>query len=108
MTIQATELLQLFVKANKLGLTVEVNEDKDGDYVVRIFEMYSPRDFDETVSISQEGNSTWNKGGYYFYTMMELLDDKLEEQEQKRIKAEKRKELIARLTPEERELLDLK
>jgi hypothetical protein len=32
----------------------------------------------------------------------------LEEQKQERIKAEKRKELIARLTPEERELLDLK
>ena len=107
MTIQATELLQLFVKANKLGLTVEVNEDKDGDYVVRIFEMYSPRDFDEYVVITQTDKSNWNKGGYHFDTMMDLLDSKLEEEEQKRIKAEKRKELIARLTPEERELLNL-
>ena len=107
MTIQATELLQLFVKANKLDLTVEVNEDKDGGYVVRIFEMYSPRDFDITIVITQTCEKTWNKGEYYFDNAMERLDLKLEEQEQKRIKAEKRKELIARLTPEERELLNL-
>jgi len=107
MTIQATELLQLFAKANQIGLTVEVNEDKDGDYVVRIFEMYSPRDFDEYVVITQTGEKTWNKGNPLDY-VMETLDRKLDEQEQKRIKAEKRKELIARLTPEERELLDLK
>jgi phenylpyruvate tautomerase PptA (4-oxalocrotonate tautomerase family) len=106
MTIQATELLQLFAKANKLDLTVVVNEDKDGDYVVRIFKLFSPENFDEYVVITQTGEKTWNKGNPLDY-VMERLDLKLEEQEQKRIKAEKRKELIARLTPEERELLNL-
>lgn len=38
---------------------------------------------------------------------MELLDEKLEEEKQKEIKAQKRKELIARLTSEEKELLGL-
>jgi hypothetical protein len=108
MTIQATELLQLFAKANKLDLTVEVNEDKDGDYVIRIFEMFSPENFDKKVIITQEGESNWNKGEYIFDAMMGILNGLLEEQKQERIKAEKRKELIARLTPEERELLDLK
>jgi hypothetical protein len=37
--------------------------------------------------------------------MMEILDEKLEEQRQKEIKAQKRKELIESLTPEQRELL---
>jgi hypothetical protein len=108
MTIQATELLQLFVKANKLGLTVEVNEDKDGDYVVRVFQLFSPQNFDEYVVITQNNESDWSKGCQSFDYVLELLENKLEEQEQNRIKAEKRKELIARLTPEERELLDLK
>lgn len=108
MSIQATELLRLFTKASNLGLYAVVKEDKDGDYVVRIFEMYSPRDFDDYLIINQKGESICDKGAYSFYSMMEHLDLKLEEQKQKRIKAEKRKELIARLTPEERELLDLK
>jgi ribosomal protein L31E len=108
MTIQATELLQLFVKANKLGLRVAVTEDEDGDYVVRIVQMLSSERFDETVVITQECETDWSKGYQSFHSMMDLLVEKLEEEEQKRIKAEKRKELIARLTPEERELLDLK
>ena len=108
MTIQATELLQLFAKANKLDLTVEVYEDKDGDYVVRVFQLFSAQNFDEYVVITQNNMTDWSKGWQSFDYVLELLDEKLEEQEQKRIKAEKRKELIARLTPEERELLDLK
>ena len=40
--------------------------------------------------------------------MMDILDEMLEEKEQEKIKAEKRKELIARLTDEERELLGVK
>jgi hypothetical protein len=70
--------------------------------------MYSPRDFDINLVITQTGEKTWNKGNYEFDNAMALLDLKLEQQEQERIKAEKRKELIAKLTPEERELLDLK
>jgi hypothetical protein len=42
MTIKATELLKLFTKAKQLDLSVEVREDKDGDYVIRIFEMFRP------------------------------------------------------------------
>ncbi len=39
---------------------------------------------------------------------MRILDEQLEEKRQEEIKAEKRKELIARLTDEERELLGVK
>jgi len=39
---------------------------------------------------------------------MDVLDEKLEEQKQKEIKEQKRQELIARLTDEEKELLNLK
>jgi hypothetical protein len=108
MTIKATELLKLFSKAEKLELTVEVREDNDGDYVVRIFAMFSPKNFDEKVVITQKGESNWNKGAYSFDAMMDVLDEMLEEKQQEKIKAQKRQELIARLTDEEKELLGVK
>ena len=108
MTIRETEILKLFSKANQLDLSVEVREDKDGDYVIRIFEMFRPENFDEKVVITQKGESDWNKGNYCFDAMMDVLDGMLEEKRQEKIKAEKRKELIARLTTEEKELLGVK
>jgi len=108
MTIKATELLKLFSKAKQLQLSVEVREDKDIDYVVRIYEMFCQEGFDEKVIITQKGESDWNKGCYSFDTMMDILDEMLEEKRQEEIKAEKRKELIARLTDEEKELLGVK
>jgi hypothetical protein len=108
MTIKATELLKLFTKANKLQLSVEVREDKDGDYVIRIFEMFRPENFDEKVVITQKGESDWNKGDYSFDCMMDILDEQLEEKRQEEIKEQKRQELLARLTDEEKELLGVK
>ena len=108
MTIKATELLKLFAKADKLQLNVVVREDKDGDYVVRIYEMFRQEGFDEKVVITQKGESNWNKGAYSFDAMMDVLDGMLEEKLLEEIKARKRQELIARLTDEERELLGVK
>jgi hypothetical protein len=108
MTIKATELLKLFSKAKQLDLSVEVCEDKDGDYIVRIYEMFRTENFDENVVITQQGESNWCKGDYHFDTMMDILDEMLEEKRQEEIKAQKRKELIARLTDEEKELLGVK
>jgi len=105
MTIQTTELLQLFTKAKKLELSVEVREDNDGDYVIRIYEMFRPEKFEEKVFIDQNGGSSWNKGSYSFDAMMDVLDGMLEEKLLEEIKARKRKELIESLTPEQRELL---
>ena len=105
MTIKATELLKLFAKADKLQLNVVVREDKDGDYVVRIYEMFRQEGFDEKVVITQKAESDWNKGAYSFDTMMDILDEMWEEKLLEEIKAQKRKELIESLTPEQRELL---
>jgi hypothetical protein len=105
MTIKATELLKLFAKADKLQLNVVVREDKDGDYVVRIYEMFRQEGFDEKVVITQKAESDWNKGSYSFDAMMDWLDVMLEEKLLEEIKAQKRKELIESLTPEQRELL---
>ncbi len=107
MTIKATELLKLLSKAKQLDLSVEVRED-DGDYVVRIYEMFRPENFDEKVVISQNGESNWNKGSYGFDAMMDWFDVMLEEKRQEEIKEQKRQELLARLTDEEKELLGVK
>ena len=108
MTIRETELLKLFSKAKQLDLSVEVREDKAGDYVIRIYEMFRPENFDETVVITQKGESDWNKGNYCFDCMMDILDEHLEEKRQEEIKEQKRQELLARLTDEEKELLGVK
>ncbi len=108
MTIQLIELLQLFAKARKLELSVEVREDNDGDYVIRIYEMFRPEKFEEKVFITENGLSNWSKGSYSFDAMMDVLDGMLEEKLLEEIKARKRQELIARLTDEERELLGVK
>jgi hypothetical protein len=103
--IQTTELLQLLTKATKLDMYYKVCEDEDGDYVISFNEVYTYNYDTEKVVITQSGVSTWDKSSYNFETMMRVFDSKLEEQEQERIKKEKRKELIARLTDEEKELL---
>ena len=108
MTIKATELLKLFTKAKQLGLSVEVREDKDGDYVIRIFEMFRPENFDETVFINQQGETNWDKRCYSFDYMMDVLDGMLEEKRQEKIKEQKRQELLARLTDFEKDLLGVK
>ena len=108
MTIKVTELLKLLSKANKLGLSVGVCEDKDGDYVVRIFEMLNQESFYETAVITQKGEMTWDKGTYSFDAMMDWFDVLLEEKRQKEIKEQKRQELLARLTDEEKDLLGVK
>lgn len=108
MTIKTTELLKLMSKANQLDLSVEVREDKDEDYVVRIYEMFRPENFDEKIVITQKGEMTWFKGTYNFNTMMYWFDKKLKEKRQKEIKEQKRQELLARLTDEEKDLLGVK
>ena len=108
MTIKATELLKLFTKANQLGFSINVHEDKDGDYVIRIFELFSPENFDDYLIINQKGESTCDKGAYSFDAMMDVLDEKLEEKRQEEIKEQKRQEVLARLTNEEKELLGVK
>ena len=108
MTIKTTELLKLFSKANQLDLSVEVREDKDGDYVIRIYEMFRPENFDEKVVITQKSESDWNKGDYSFDIMMDILDEQLEEKRQEEIKEQKRQELLARLTDFEKDLLGVK
>ena len=109
MTVQTTELLQLLTTATKLGMDYNVCEDDDGDYVICFSEVYSTNYNTQELEliITQSGESTGNKGYYNFEVMMNIFNERLEEQERERIKKEKRKELIATFTQEQRDLLGI-
>ena len=107
MTIQTTELLQLLTTATKLRMSYKVCEDEDGDYVISFNEVFTNSYDTEKVIITKSGASTWDKGDYNCESMLCIFNKRLEEQEQERIKKEKRKELIATFTQEQRDLLGL-
>ena len=107
MTMKTTNLLELFAKAGQLDLSIFVKEDEEGDYIVKFYELYT-NNFAETLVIDKEGESDFYSGGHTFVDMMGILDGMLREKEQEKIKAEKRKEVLAKLTDEERELLGVK
>jgi hypothetical protein len=110
MTITATQVLELLAKATKLHISYSVYED-DNEHFIQ-FEVdwygddYSTISY-EKVHISNQNESRWGVCWNYESFMIQL-DDKLKEEEQKEIKAKKRKELIASLTEEQRELLGVK
>lgn len=112
MTIQATELLNFLCKAQKLSIIdITFRQSEEGYAIIMRHDWYGNTDWhNQGVFITNEGESTWdnaNKGTQFFEfdTMNRILDEMLEEQTQKEIKARKRKELIESLTPEQRELL---
>jgi hypothetical protein len=108
MTILATDILTLLSKAERLGANYDIKQQDDG-FEIQIYYVWHKDDYyRRSVFITNENEGTWDKGDYPFDAMMDVLDEELEEQKQKEIKAQKRKELIARLTDEEKELLDLK
>lgn len=107
--ITTTELLDFLCKAQKLSSLTTFRQTDEGYKITLRNDWYDDGGWSDTiVFITNEGESNWDSGGDYdFYTMDRVLDDELEEQTQKEIKEQKRKELLARLTDEEKELLNL-
>ncbi len=104
MIIKTTDLLELLAKAGELDLSIFVREDEDGYYVVKFYELYT-NNFAEHIIINKEGENDWNNGTCSCEYLMDTFVDMLKQKEQEKIKAEKRKEVLARLTNEELELL---
>jgi hypothetical protein len=106
--ITAAEILSLIYKAQRIGASPTIIQNDDGYKLDFHYDWHnSDRYSRKEIFITNEGESTWEKGDYDFWTMDSILDEKLNEQLQREIKAKKRKELIESLTPEQRELLDL-
>ena len=105
MTIKTTDLLDLLTYAGELDLSIFVKQDKDGDYVVKFYELYT-YNFDERVVINKEGEVEWCSGDNSFDYLMDTFVDMLKKKEEK-LKAQKRQEVLAKLTDEELELLGI-
>jgi hypothetical protein len=107
--IKTIDLLELLAKAGELDLSIFVKQDEDGDYVLKFYELYT-NDFEETLVINNESKSEewyWVKGTCSFDYLMDTFVDMLSKKEQGKIRAQKRKELLTRLTDEEKDLLGL-
>ena len=107
MIIKTTDLLELLAYAGELDLSTFVREDDDGDYIVKFYELYT-NNFAETLVINKEGQVEWCSGDNTFDYLMDTFVDMLSEKEQEKIKSQKRQELLAKLTDEEKELLGVK
>ena len=107
MTIKTTELLELLSKAGELDLSIFVKKDEDGDYFVKFYKLYT-NNFVERVIITKEGETDWNKGSCSFDYMMDTFVSMLKKKEEERIKEQKRQEVLAKLTDEEKSLLGVK
>ncbi len=110
MTITATQVLEMLEKARQLSIQYEVYDDETS-YRIRFYVDWhwekTKKYSHEEVIISKDNKSLYSTC-WDFDSFMIQLNVKLEEQKQKEIKAQKRKELIARLTDEEKELLGVK
>jgi len=84
--IYASQVLELLAKANRLSINYDVREEDD--YIISFYvNWFTERYGYEKVIISKDNQdksgSDWN-----FDTFMDMLDEKLKEQEEKKIKAE--------------------
>ena len=110
MNITVTELLDFLVKATELSISqidFRKNELNDEEYQIDIYDYLGNNNGSETtIFITKDGCSIFDKGDT-IYDLNDLFDEMLEEQNQEKIKEQKRKELLSRLTKEEKELLGL-
>ena len=106
--ITTTELLDFLTKAQQVSACGATFRQTDEGYKITLYCDWHDdgNNYKQSIFIDNEGESSWNNGeDYDFYTMNDILDEMIELQKQKEIKAQKRKELIESLTPEQRELL---
>ena len=106
MTIKTTDLLDLLAYAGELDLSIFVRQDEDGDYVLKFYELYT-NNFEERVVINKEGESNWDKSGCSFEYLMDTFVGMLSEKKEEKFKAQKRQEVLAKLTDEELKLLGI-
>lgn len=108
MYIGTTELFEFLNKAQELNIFDYFGKTSLG-YEIVLFNDWQNNGnyYQKRVFITKKGKSIWEYGDCEFSEMNDILDKMLEEKEQKEIKKQKRKELIARLTDEEKELLGI-
>ena len=109
MTIRTTDLLELLTYAGELDLSIFVKQNKDGDYIVKFYELYTDDNSNEQILfITKEGDNDWCNGGTCsFEYLMDTFVDMLSNKKEEKLKAQKRQEVLAKLTDEELKLLGI-
>jgi hypothetical protein len=121
MEITATQVLEMLSKAKQLSIRYDVYDAEEylsihydvaeeyGYFIQFEVNWFSDeyKDYSYEKVFINNSNESVGYGGWDFLTWMNMLDEKLEQKKQEKIKAEKRKEVLAKLTDEERELLGL-
>ncbi len=107
--ISLVEFLEFLCKAKKLNIHQNITKDDNGYSILLYCDWDDDNHFyNKKVFITNDGKSTWETGDYDFDTINAVLDKELEKQKERELKEQKRKQLIDRLTDEEKELLNLK
>jgi len=103
------EFLEFLYKAEKLNIHKNITKDDEGYSIILYYDWNDDNHFyNKEVFITNDGESNWKTGDYDFDTINAILDKELEKQKERELKEQKRKQLIDRLTDEEKELLNLK
>ena len=106
-TITTTELLDFLAKAHKVSSDVQVIKEDEGYEITVYCDWYNVDHFEyQSTFITDEGE--YKHGGEEFYTMDSQLNYLVREEEKRKLKEQKRQELLSRLTDEEKELLGVK
>lgn len=112
MTISVTDLLDFLNKADQLSIQLDYTKNTEGYFIKLYYDWDRNNDFyHNTIFINNKGVSDWNTTyniDETFDSMNDLLDMHIKRDEEKKVKEYKRRQLIDRLTDEEKELLGVK
>ena len=108
-TITTTQLLDFLAKADKVSSHVNVTKKDEGYKITVMCDWYNDGHFDDrSTFVTDEGKVEYKYGYEDFDTMNADLNHLVREKEEREMKRQKRKELLSRLTDEEKELLGVK
>ena len=106
--ITATQILNLLMKAQKLGISTDIVQNDVGYKINLYYNWCGDNDYyHRIVFIKNDNTSDYISGDFQFYEIMDYLDQEIEKQLAREAKDKKRKEFLESLTPEQRELLDM-
>lgn len=108
MKLSALQVFNIFDKASDFQYKVSKLTCGDGyqlDLTLGYTTTYSNRNVPVNISLVVDGNGEVDDGEYYWF--QDKMDEKLQEKESQRVKEARRKDLLASMSKEDKELLGL-
>ena len=104
MKLSALQVFNIFDKAS--DFQYNVSKRTRGGYQLEVTVDYTGRNVPFNINLVVDGNGEVDDGAYYWFH--DKMDEKLQEKESQRVKEARRKELLASMSEEDKELLGLK